>query len=129
MTSEVLLEQQGVQPSHFVQIPNMAIDDLNPNAYKLLAVYLDMTSTGQIYAKNTTITKRLGMSVNTMKKARKELKDKGYIIYTPGKDGKKTDTAKIVIKVNWMWEENLKRMSNSDTQDDRVSNSDTPPHE
>lgn len=126
LTTEIAV--QGTQPDYFTMLPNMAIIDLSANAYKLLAIYLDTAKTNQVYAKNSTISKKLGVTVNTMKKARKELADKGYIIFASGKDGADTTTARVVIQINWMWSENSKRMSKSDTQEEKdnetVSNSD-----
>lgn len=119
-------EMQGTQPDNFTMLPNMAFEDLSPTAFKLLAVYLDTAKINQVYAKNSTIAKKVGVSPNTMKKARQELANKGYIIYSAGIDGTKTTTARVVIQVAWMWSENHKRMSDSDTQPDTVSNSDTP---
>lgn len=124
---QIQIETQGTQPNNFTQIPNMAFYELSPVAYKLIAVYLDMSNTGSIYAKTKTITDQLGVSGNTMKKARQELADRGYIKYQPGKRGKNTTTAKITVMINWMWAENNKRMSNSDSiNENSISNSDTP---
>jgi hypothetical protein len=128
------IQRRGVTPDYFTMIPNMALIDLKPVAYKLLAVYLDMSSTGEIYAKNETVASRLGVSVNTMKSARKELFDNGYILLALGKDGKDTCTADVTIQLDLIWQKNHDRMvsktddrvSNSDTlSDKRVSNSDT----
>ena len=118
------INRNGIQPDNFTQIPNMAFTDLKPNAFKLLAVYLDISKSGDVYAKNSTIAKMLGSSVNTMKAARKELADKRYILLAPGKDGVDTKTASITVQIAWMWEENHKRqtVSKSDTP---LSNSDT----
>ena len=121
----------GVQQKYFTQIPNMALYDLSASAYKLLAVYLDMTDVGIVQAQSKTILSRLGMSTNAMKKARQELANKGYIQYVKGIQGKgkKTTLAKVAININWMWTENIKRKgkpSENDTMiDNRVSKSDT----
>lgn len=124
------LARQGIQPDYFTMIPNMAIADLKPAAFKLLMVYLDMSATGDIYAQNKTVAGKLGTSINTMKNARKELFDKGYILLAIGKDGKDTHTADVTIKLDWMWQKNheigvsksKKGVSNSDTMS---SNSDS----
>jgi hypothetical protein len=115
------ISSDGVQQKYFTQIPNMALYDLSASAYKLLAVYLDMTDIGIVQAQSKTILSRLGMSTNAMKKARQELADSGYIQYAKGEQGKgkKTTLAKVVININWMWAENLNRKG-------RLSESDTP---
>lgn len=135
--SATQLARQGIQPDYFTMIPNMAIADLKPAAFKLLMVYLDMSATGDIYAQNKTVAGKLGTSINTMKNARKELFDKGYILLAIGKDGKDTHTADVTIKLDWMWQKNheigvsksKKGVSNSDTMpsnsDSGVSNPDT----
>lgn len=129
--SAAQISRNGVQPDYYTMIPNMAFKDLKPNAFKLLAVYLDISKTGDVYAKNSTIAKLLGASVNTMKAARKELVDKGYILLAPGKDGAETKTASITIQIAWMWQENHTQhtVSKSDTplsnSDTLLSNSDT----
>ena len=124
------ISSDGVQQKYFTQIPNMALYDLSASAYKLLAVYLDMTDIGIVQAQSKTILSRLGMSTNAMKKARQELADCGYIQYTKGIQGKgkKTTLAKVSININWMWTENLKRKGKPSEIDTpkRVSKNDTP---
>jgi hypothetical protein len=92
------------QPSYFTQIPNMAIQQLEAYAFKMLAVLMDIArTTSKCWLSNKDFAKRLGCSVNHMKKARAELIDKGYILLA---EGTSTERAIITVLFNDIWKKN-----------------------
>jgi hypothetical protein len=96
---------EGYQVDFYTKLPNMAIDELKPYAYKLLAIYLDtirQAEKGVCFKSNATIAKQLGCSVNSMKKARQELVDKGYIVVALSTES----ASRVTIQLKAMWERN-----------------------
>lgn len=99
------IDFEGYLITHFTQLPNMAFEQLEPYAYKLLAVYLDtirQAEKGVCFKSNETIAKQVGCSVNRMKKARQELVKLGYIVVALGTES----TSRVTIQLSKMWTKN-----------------------
>lgn len=92
------------QPSNYTRIPNMAIEQLGAYAFKLLAILMGVArTTEKCWMSNKAIAKKLGCSVNSMKKARTELVDKGYILV---EDGTELNRANVTILFRDIWKMN-----------------------
>ena len=65
----------------FAMIPNSIIyDDKIGNEAKVLFCYIKSLSANYRNLRNSNLCKKLGVSVNTLQKAKKELVDNGYLI-------------------------------------------------
>lgn len=65
----------------FAQIPNQLIyDDKIGNEAKVLFCYIKSLSDNYRNLRNSNLCRKLGVSVNTLQKAKKELVDNGYLI-------------------------------------------------
>ena len=65
----------------FAQIPNQLIYDENlGNEAKVLFCYIKSLSDNYRNLRNSNLCRKLGVSVNTLQKAKKELIDNGYLI-------------------------------------------------
>jgi len=65
----------------FAMIPNSIIyDDKLGNEAKVLFCYIKSLSANYRNLRNSNLCKKLGVSVNTLQKAKKELVDNGYLI-------------------------------------------------
>ena len=65
----------------FAQIPNQLIYDENiGNEAKILFCYIKSLSDNYRNLRNSNLCRKLGVSVNTLQKAKKELIDNGYLI-------------------------------------------------
>ena len=65
----------------FAQIPNQLIYDENiGNEAKVLFCYIKSLSDNYRNLRNSNLCRKLGVSVNTLQKAKKELVDNGYLI-------------------------------------------------
>jgi hypothetical protein len=99
------IDFDGYLVTHYTKLPNMAFEELEPYAYKLLAVYLDtirQAEKGVCFKSNETIAKQLGCSVNRMKKARQELVKLGYIVVALGTE----TTSRVTLQLSKMWKKN-----------------------
>lgn len=99
------IDFDGYLVTHYTKLPNMAFEELEPYAYKLLAVYLDtirQAEKGVCFKSNETIAKQLGCSVNRMKKARQELVKLGYIVVALGTE----TTSRVTLQLSKMWTKN-----------------------
>ncbi len=65
----------------FAMIPNSIIyDDKLGNEAKVLFCYIKSLSANYRNLRNSNLCKKLGVSVNTLQKAKKELVDNGYLV-------------------------------------------------
>ena len=65
----------------FAMIPNSIIyDDKLGNEAKVLFCYIKSLSANYRNLRNSNLSKKLGVSVNTLQKAKKELVDNGYLV-------------------------------------------------
>ena len=65
----------------FAMIPNSIIyDDKLGNEAKVLFCYIKSLSSNYRNLRNSNLCKKLGVSVNTLQKAKKELVDNGYLV-------------------------------------------------
>jgi len=65
----------------FAQIPNQLIYDENiGNEAKILFCYIKSLSDNYRNLRNSNLCRKLGVSVNTLQKAKKELVDNGYLV-------------------------------------------------
>lgn len=113
------------QPSYYTRIPNMAIEQLGAFAFKLLAIFMDVArTTEKCWMSNKDIAKKLGCTVNSMKKARTELVDKGYVLV---EDGTELSRAKVTILFRDIWRLNHDKYADAGSKPEGgVSKFDTP---
>jgi Mn-dependent DtxR family transcriptional regulator len=62
----------------------VAMTDLSPSAYLLLDYYYSVNS-GWVFVQQQ-MAKTIGISIRTLERAQKELKDKGYLYIAKGKE-------------------------------------------
>jgi hypothetical protein len=125
MSDDQTLSNDAPMHKYFTMMLNMAEDDLEPFAYRLLAHYIRWTGHGGLFVEGVrTTAKRCKMSVVAVKKARETLQGQGYIIVVaPAIKGEST---RIIINDRWL--ENIQRYhTESHTEDSKCVKSDTPP--
>jgi hypothetical protein len=125
MNNDQTLSNDAPMHKYFTMMLNMAEDDLEPFAYRLLAHYIRWTGHGGLFAEGVrTTARRCKMSVTAVKKARETLQGQGYIIVVaPAIKGEST---RIIINDRWL--ENIQRYhTESHTEDSKCVKSDTPP--
>lgn len=132
----VAVEQLTDAPkhSHFMMIPNMAGDELDPFEFRLFAHYTRVCwqNAGECWQSVKTIHEATGISLGMITRSRKSLEAKGYIAVTipDGKSRNRGEAINVIIVDRW--QENAARYGKVDSPDEQgVSHSEiaVSPHE
>lgn len=124
MSDDQTISNDSPMHKYFTMMLNMAEDDLDPYTYRLLAHYIRWTGHGGLFIEGIrTTAERCKMNARTIRKARDELAEKGYVKVVP--PVKKGGATQVFILDKWA--DNIQRYhTESNTENSKCSKSTTP---
>lgn len=121
MVAAEQLPIEAPKHSHFMMIPNMAGDELDPFEFRLFAHYTRVCwqNSGECWQSVKTIHDATGISLGMITRSRKSLEAKGYIAVTipDGKSRNRGEAINVIILDRW--QENAARYGKVDSPDEQ----------